>query len=264
MSQNTEPGDAGESVAWRVLGQWPVIALASIVILILTLNPLLTGFLPYVRAGWPAARTAIWLKKVDPWKARGTVGFLFHLCMALFRAGAWAFLSVLVTAIVANVTQQQPDLIPFVIAISIIAFGCCLSSIIGLIGIAMALTHGVRIFVMSNLFTVCHGHFNVARTLEPSVTRTNPVNFLIGIVIATPLLGIWFTAMRYTAPGVRIGEADPTQTILLCLLPVLALFCIAVLYFLSRKIAAQSPAECWGTGVLDSQTSVVNWNQPQD
>ncbi len=256
-----ESQDADVPRAWRFLGQWPTIAMVSIVLLILTLNPLLTGLLPYLRAGWPALRTAFWLKQTDPWTARGTVGFLFHLGMALFRAGACGFVCVLSTVVIANVTQKQPDLRPFIVAILTIAFGCILSSIFGWIGIAIALRHRVRIFVMSNLYSVCHGDFTVATTLGPGITRTNPANYIIGVAAAAPLLAIWFAAMLTTAPGDHVDKIETAPFILLVLLPFLIIACIALVVFLSGRITAQSPGECWGAAMPESEAAVPNWYQ---
>ncbi len=264
MNPEMDSEDAEAPQPTSIFGQWPVIALASIVLLMLTGNPLLTGILPYLKAGWPASKTALWLKRTDPWPARGTVGFLFHLCMALFCAGAWALVCVIGTAVVASITQKQPDLTQFVIAILIIAFGCCLSSLLGGIGIVIALRHRVRIFVKSNLSTVCHGDFTRATTLGPGRIRINPANYIIGVATVAPLLGTWFVAMLMTAPGARIDKVDTTQLILMWLLPVVAATCIAILIFLSARITANSPAECWGAEVPESEEEAPNWYQLRD
>ncbi len=250
--------------AWRCFGQWPMIAMVSIVLLMLTLNPVLTGFLPYLRAGWPALRTALWLKKSDPWKARGTAGLLFHLCMALFCAGVCGLFCVLSTVLVATVTQKQPDLLPFIVAISIIAFACLLSSVFAWIGIAITLLHRVRIFVMSNLYTVCDGDFTVATTLEPKITGINPANYIIGVATATPLLAIWYVVMLTGATGHPADQNETTTFILLGLLPVLAIACVGVVVFLSSRITAQSPAECWGAELPEYEDVAANWYQSTD
>lgn len=179
--------------------------------------------------------------------------------MALFCAGACAFFFVLGTAVVANYLQEKPDLTPVIVAILTILFGCILSSVLGWIGIAIALRNGVRIFVRSNLYRVCHGQFAMAQTLEAGRIRTNPANYIIVVVTAVPLLAIWFMGMLTTVPT-QGNKQDETQAlVLLGLLPVLAIVCIAVVAFLSTRITARSPIECWGADIPEHDEDAANW-----
>ena len=258
MTSPAQPEDSRTSTTWHFLSGWWVIFVVSAVLLMLTLNPLLAGFLPYLRAGWPAARTAFWLKSADSWKARGTVGLLFHLCMALFRAGGSGFLSIVVTVIVAEVTHEQPDLILFAIAVLTIVFGCFLSTILSCFGAVIAVRHGVRIFVSSHLCKICHGDFTEARTLELGSVRTNPGNYILAVATATPMLTIWFVAMLMTMPGPMEKDDNIASFIILCLLPILGSLCIAIVIFLSRRIMAHSPVECWGAEAPESETRAAS------
>jgi len=228
MTFDTPQEDSDVPTGWQVSVPWWAIVVISVALLLVTLNPLLAGFLPYINAGWPAAKTAFWLKSTDPWKARGTVGWLFHLCMALFRAGASGFLWIVVTAIVVAITQEKLDLIPFAIAIGTITFGCFLSTILCWIGVAIALGHGTRVFVASRLYKICRGDFTEAQTLEFGPGRTNPGNYIIAVATATPMLAMWFVAMMTTMPGPLDHEDSLLPLLVLCLLPVLAMLCIAV------------------------------------
>ena len=260
MNPNDTTTESDAPTAWRFLGQWPTIVMVSIVLLMLTFNPLLTGFFPYLRAGWPAMKTAFWLKKEDPWKARGTVGFLFHLCMALFRAGTCALVCVICTGIVASVTQKEPNLIPFMIAMATIVFGCFLSSILAWIGVVIAFLHGIRIFVISNLFAVCHGDFTVTKSLGTGHVPINPANCIIGVATAVPSLTLWFIAMLTTVAEQGNRRNETMTAIILGLLPVLGITCIVMVVFLSSRIMARSPAECWGIDPPESDKNEVSAN----
>lgn len=264
MNPNLSSNEQDERAVWRFFSQWPTIISVSIVVLVLTLNPLLTGILPYLRAGWPALRTAFWLKKSDPWKARGTVGFLFHLCLALFRAGICAFICVLSTAFFSSMIQKEAHLTTLMIAILTILLGCFMSSIIGWIGIVIALRNRVRIFVMSNLHSICRGDFTVAKTLGTGRNGTNPGNYVIAVVTSSSLFAIWFVAMLISVPPQVNGENKTALFILLCLLPVLVITCVILVDFLSKRIMAKSPAECWGVEAPESNKDPANWYQSAD
>lgn len=269
MNQQDGPHleDAGANglTAWRFLGMWRTIAAISIVLLFLTFNPLLSGLLPYLRAGWPAVQTGFWLKMADPWKARGTVGFLFHLCMAGFRAGACGVVCLIVTVIAAEYFNRRPvDMIPMIIALVAILFGCFLSFVLGWLGVAIALRYGVRVFVISNLYERCQGDFDVAKTLLPPPHRTNPANFIVAMSAGVTLLAIWFISMLAILPADWNKEEGILPGILLGLLPVILIACIAVVIFLSKRIIAQSPADCWGAAAPELEEVDSNWYRTTD
>jgi len=246
MTISTEPEDSDPPAPWRLLGQWWFIVVVSLGLLAATLNPIAAGLLPYVKAGWPAARTAFWLKSEDPWKARGTVGLLFHLCMAFFRAGTVGLIWVLLAVFAAAAFHEEPDMVLFIVAILTILFGCLLSTVLCWVGILIALRHHVRIFVFSNLYKVCRGHFSSAGTLESGPLRINPGNYIIAIATVTPMLALWFVAMLLTMPGPGVQEIGVPFQIVFGMLPVLCIVAVAVIVYLSKQIAARSPAECWG------------------
>ena len=241
-----------EGPVWLLLGKWWIVASISIVLFVLTLNPLLAGAFPYVRAGWPAVRTAFWLKFADPWSARGSVGLLFHLCMASFRAGVTGLACVVGSVVAAEMFKQDPNFIQFAVAMIVIVIGCFISFLLGWIGVVIALRHGVRIFVISNLYKICHGNFSNAEHVQTGPTRTNPAHFIVAIAIAVPSLTLWFAAILMTMPlNMNDGDDITVPIVILSLLPVLAIACLIMLIYLSKRIMARSPAECWGAPIPD-------------
>ena len=139
-----------------------------------------------------------------------------------------------------------------------------MSSVIGWIGIAIALRSQVRIFVMSNLYRICRGDFAVAKTIGPGLNGTNPGNYVIAVVTSSSMLAIWFMAMLISIPTRVNGENKTALFILLGLLPVLVIACVVLVAFLSERIMAKSPAECWGAEVPDSEKVTGNWYQSAD
>lgn len=252
---------------WRALSQWPTVILISLVILIGTTNPILTSLLPYLKAAWPAMRTAFWLRSADPWRARGTVGFLFHLCTGLFRAAAVAVLFIVSTMLFAVLLPRQPNVSPSLvapmIAMGAILLSCFVSTICGWSGIVIAIRHQLRIYVVSDLIRRCRGDFNQARQIEPVHNRVNPAKFIICLAIATPALFLWFMAMLIANPS-GTDENVGVLSALLLGLPVLCLACLASIVWISGRVAADSPAQCWGAKVPDDELFISGWHQAAD
>jgi|GEM_PF-6580802 len=265
-----EDEDADEEIRanwslWRFMGKWPMIAAISLGLLFLTFNPLLSGLLPYLRAGWPAFQTAVWLKQSDPWKARGTVGLVFHLCMAGFLAGSCGVACIVGTILVADAFNREPNQVALMIALGAILFGCLLSFIFGWLGVVIAVRHRIRVYVMSNLYQVCRGDFRIAMALPPHVHRTNPANFIIAIAATVPLLALWFVMMLASMPAPGNNEEETKMVLfVLSLLPLVGIMCIAVVVFLSRRIMASSPADCWGADIPTATDEETNWYRAAD
>lgn len=236
----------------------------SIVLLALTYNPLIAGFLPYLKAGWPAVRTGFWLKRVDPWRARGTVGLLFHLCMALFRASLCGLAWLFGTLFYSIATGNEPDMVPGMIALSAIFAGSMLSTLLCWVGIVVAVRHGVRIFVATHLSHICKGDFTVAQTQRQGGVSLNPGRFIVVVATLTPILTLWFAAILTTVTNHWNRPQDPTPMILILLLPFLCLAGILLGAWLAERIMAKSPAECWGAQIPESEKVDTNWYQSAD
>ena len=251
--------DEERKPAWRFLLNWRVIAFVSFLLLLLTQDPVLTGFCPYIRAGWPAVQTAFWLKWGDPWKARGTVGMLFHLCMAGFRAGICGFLFLVVFVIA--FAHQPPNLVSCSIAIGSILGGCLISLVLGAIGVVMAFRHQIRIYVMSNLYARCRGDFELAKTMNAVVQGVNPTSFIVAIATATPLLAAWFALMVIVSAGNQPNQASLSSRLVGYLLPLVVIGSVAVVASVSKRIIARSPHDCWSFPAPEIEETTSTWYQ---
>lgn len=244
-------------------GKWLVVLAISVGIFLLTLSPLLGMVWPYLRAGWPPVRTAWWLRQNDPWPARGKVGFYFHLAMAGFRAGVVGVFMGLVMAIIFSACQNN-NVVPtqFIIGICVVMAGSGLSFVCGWWGTILALRHRVRVFVISNLCERCRADFSQIERVSKLKFMVNPANYVMAVAIVTPALAIWFAAMVATMP--RPGDAKESEIASLmlgCALPGLGVGSIVLLLYLSRRLIALTPHECWGAAVPSSEPSEDNWYQ---
>ncbi len=241
-------------------GKWLVVLAISVGIFLLTLSPLLGMVWPYLRAGWAPVRTAWWLLRNDPWPARGKACFCFHLAMAGFRAGVVGVFMVLVMAII--VAPRQNNVVPtqFIIGICVVMAGVGLSFVFGWWGTILAFRHGVRVFVISNLCERCHAAFSQIERVSKLKFMVNPANYIMAVAIVAPALAIWFAAMVATMPPP--GDAKESELVSLMLgwaLPGLGVCSIVLLFYLSRRLIAQTPHECWGAAVPLSELSEDNW-----
>jgi hypothetical protein len=227
---------------------WLIALGFAIGVFLLTNSPLLAAIYPYLRAGWPAFATGCWLRRVDPWPARGRAAFHFHLAMAGFRAGIAGLLSVVLIALLEQSLQRPADISAVILALSAIMGGVVTSFLFGWLGIITAVRHRVRVFIVSNLKDRCHGDFTQIATLPWRETGLNPVTLVAAVAIVVPMLAVWFIAMlAFTVP--QPGGPNPEPWLLpmlgLCLL-VIPILCVLILAYVSARIIARSPHECWG------------------
>lgn len=242
--------------------KWLGVLALSVGVFLLTMSPILAMAGPYLRAGWPAVRTAWWLRQNDPWRERGIVCFHFHLAMAGFRAGVVGVFMAVVMAIVFS--NRQNNIVPtqFIIGISVVMAGVGLSFVLGWWGTILAYRHGVRVFVISNLRNRCHGDFSQIERVSKSKFMVNPANYVMAVAIVAPALALWFATMLATMP--RPGEDQAHITLPIALvwsLPGLGVCCIVLLIYLSNRVVAFTPHECWGAAVPRSESSDDNWYQ---
>lgn len=234
----------------------------SVGIFLLTLSPVLAMLWPYLRAGWPAVHTAWWLRKNDPWRARGNACFCLHLAMAGFRAGVAGVFMVVVMVIIQSIRQNNAMPAQFVITMCVVLAGIGLSFVFGWWGTILAYRHGVRVFVISNLCDLCHGDFSQIERVSKLRFMVNPANYVMAVAIVAPALAIWFAAMVATMP--RPGEDQKHITLPIALvwsLPGLGVCCIVLLMYLSNRVIAATPHECWGAAVPRGEPSEDTWYQ---
>lgn len=262
MSDDHNSGERADPIANAQ--NWLIVVAISVGVFALTFSPLLAMTLPYLRAGWPAFQTGCWLRKADPWPARGRVGFYFHLAMAGFRAAVVGVFALVLMVVIEQNLQRQADLNQVMIALCVIMAGAGLSFSFGWWGTAIALRNRIRVFVISDLKHFCHGDFFQIVRLPMHKYLVNPANYVMAVAIAAPSLALWFVAMLLAMP--KPGEPDlrglqmSRAMLLLALLPVLGILILALLIFLSGRMIARTPLECWGVAPpVEPSDDRPNW-----
>ena len=217
-------------------------------VFLLTNSPLLAAIYPYLRAGWPSFSTGCWLRRVDPWPARGRAAFYFHLAMSGFLAAAAGVATLVMMVFIEQWLQRPPDLSQIILTMSAIMGGVAISFFFGWLGLITAVRNRVRIFVVSRLKDRCHGDFTQIATMPWRETGLNPATAVATIAIVVPMLILWFIAMLVVSdPRPDAPKTEPwllwTLTLSLLAIPVA---CVSILAYVSCKAIARTPIECWG------------------
>lgn len=245
---------------WPLSTGWLFTVVLSAIVFLLTFNEFLAAAVPYLRTGWPPARTGIWLRFADPWRARGIVGMWFHLAMAGLSAAVAGVAALVLIAFLESRLNRPADLNYVMLVLAVIFSGCAASFVSGWIGIYTALRHGIQMYVVSNLYNYCSGDFSRIASLPMHRYVTNPVNFILAIAIFTPAIIGWCAMLLV------VGSANPAEEYMVWL--VAGIFTVlaigiagASMIFnrVSRRLIAQTPLECWTASVPDSVDNDANW-----
>lgn len=225
---------------------WFAVLAASILIFVVTGNPLLASLLPYLSAARHCTRAAFWLRTVDPFPQRGRACFWFYLATAAWRAASAAFVTVVGFAIVQIVRGIGPNMAVFSQTMIVLLCGLALATLLGLVGVVSALAARVRVFVIPDIHRQATGDFDlvlVAATLRP---RFNHAIFVLASVLIVPVLLVGGTFAALGADG--RGPNAPNSLMgslglgVVMLGPVVML---PVYLVLSQRVVAATPAICW-------------------
>ena len=276
------PSDSGEDSSSRSGLLWWLVALCTAVVLHLLIGyALFVAALPCAQAAWKSFRCGFWLRRADPVAARGRACWWFSMAVGCWKAAATAFVLVLVLFAIGVWRDKQLDaqrqgrrpgpeeqairdrMEREVISASLIVpTGACLCTLIGMVSIVVALRGKVRVWAHPSLRQRCHGDFNrlrdYARPRRSSPNRPindvaalralGPFNHVIFVVAISLLL---VPACLGTGYMMWYGYNHPkdAQNMPLAIGFSLVfggpLAMIPVYAFLSSRIIARVPAECW-------------------
>jgi len=224
---------------------WLLTIAVAVVLFLLTRNPLMASILPYLRAGWPAFRSALWLRRYDPLAGRGRTCLWFYLATAGWKAGTAALLTVLALRVLQDISGQGVDTTKLVPAAVIVFGGVLRSVLLGVIGIASALFRRVRVFVIPNICSLCHGQFQATSTVASQRHRFNHAIFIVATSLVLPVVATGVGLL------VAFSFANPNK---FPVVPAVAGFgliglgpfaMIPVYGYCSSRIIARTPRECW-------------------
>jgi hypothetical protein len=286
-------GDEVQDVAGRPAGRWsavlswPLLVLLGWLLFELTAQPGLGAAVLCVKFGWNDFRTAWWLRRRDPWRARGRACFWTCLASGCGRVGFTAFLVVSVCVGLAP-TPGRPGRpggaangVPaeFLIGLIIGFVGGLLMLLTAGRGLWLAWRHGVRVWVSPAIHQARRWDLwppsaagrqpdNMAGCLViwlRTVTfgpAGNQLDNTAGCLVIWLLVALLMVAFSLLVFGLVFLVPQPGQDAgALCLLGVLLVFLIGgpvvillLMDYLRGHVLARYPEECWPAAALGHRT----------
>jgi len=247
------PSDSGEDSSSRSGWlYWLLAVCAAVVLHLLVGYALFVAALPCALAAWKSFRCGFWLLRSDPVAARGRACCWFCLAVGCWKATATALAVVLILMGIEIMTglriPVQQALKEANFALLIMAVGVSLSTLIGIIAIALALRGKVRVWVHPGLRQRCHGEYAYVAecALSYRYRQMNHAVSVLALSVLFPLaaagtgLLMW---LGYNHPNNNAPAVLNLIGFLLLLAGPLAM--IPVYLFLSSRIIARVPADCW-------------------
>jgi hypothetical protein len=231
-------------------------------IFLLTSNTLLAIAMPFLHAGWPAARTAFWLLRSDPWRARAWAMFFFELGMAGLLASCCGFVMMTTGLMLESLFQQAPNIDEMIPAMLAMLIGLLVSFAMGWIGTFIAWWYGVKVFVSFDLHRRCNGDFSRITELTPqSFGGMNSGNFILAIAIGLPSIIVWCALLVWAIPAIVPAGFEKVAPFIFVSVVVGSI--VAKVIYLSNKVIARSPYECWGVVPPKSAERADTWYQTE-
>jgi bifunctional DNase/RNase/predicted permease len=226
--------------------------LAATVLYLVTNNPLIAAILPCLHGSWNTARTGLWLLKTDPCRSRARICFAFYVAAACWKAAGAALGTVMVFILVERFVGLPPNMDELAAIMIVLAGGTVLNTLLGLAAVGAALRGRVRVWVHPRLRAAARGNLGVAARLSPRVAGFNHAVFVIATALVFPPIIAGTIGLAVFTVGQNCNQGESIARIIGGLVvlfggPLAMIPCYA---WLSSRIIARSPRECWPELIL--------------
>lgn len=233
---------------------WLLLLAAAWLVFELTANPALAAVVACGKFGWNDFRTGWWIRRTDPYRARGSTCFWFLLASGMWKiTGTAIVLTFVLSSAVAAQQQGQPGGAQmnqlFGVLLFLMVFGPFLSTGATLLAIAFAWRMGVRIWIDRTL----HWHRR-NRVWPPRPWGENSIHRQITLSLGLVLLisTIVVIAVAFSRqPLPAMGEQIRVLTFAGSLVGGAA----ATLWLrerILRDVCARYSEECWMAGSIET------------
>jgi hypothetical protein len=231
-----------ESLGWPLFGTALIVGVA---VYFATENAVVGAVLPALVAGQRLFAAGIWILRRDDDRTRARICFAFYLAAAFWAGGAAAFVSVLCFAAITIATGADPTTEEIAATMLTLAAAVVLNTLIGLGATFAAKKHGIRVWVHPRLKTQCDGLSESITPLELRHYGVNHAIFVVATSIMFPVVSMACGALVHLmAEGPN--EAPPASAwVALGLTLGGPIGLIPVYAWVSSKIVARTPQECW-------------------
>jgi hypothetical protein len=237
---NDTDGDATRQ-GWHPAVTWSGLLVAALLVYELTHQPALGVAALCVKFGWQDFKTARWLRRYDPWRARGSACWWMYLGWGLLKVvfaaqvvtAAIGFVAVCILVMMGNGAFGRQIELAAMGAMVTFVVGMGLCFLATLTTLKLAHQHRVSLWLNSS---VSYGRrHKVWPPFDPELESRNCL---------VCLAGAFFMGLAFSAPLVAVVLPDMHE---LCICVLIGSFVVAVRLFwlMSRHIIASSPDECW-------------------
>jgi hypothetical protein len=208
----------------------------AVVLLLVTDNVAVAAALPSINAGRNSFRCGLWVLSTDQRHARARVCAAFLFATSCWKAAAAALVSVIVFVTMFHLNGNPPNMDRFAVTMTVLAAGLSLTTIAGLAATLAAAMTDIRVWVHPRLRELVQGELKNAVHLAPGLYFNHAV-FVVATSIGLPATSL--SALLITTP--RSGAVTATAII------GGAMTAIICYWWLSSRMIAQDPAECWSS-----------------
>lgn len=213
-------------------------------------DPVLGASVAFVDAAWDSVSTGRWLRKADPHKSRVTACGVFYFATGCWKGAAASLITIILFAVVTsgehlpNVHEIAPTLVALLV-------GVVTSTLLGYRAIYAAMRHRVRVWVHPRLRDKVDGDLRHAGQLTTREAGFNHAIFVVATTMFFPVVAI-VTGLLIAVTATPEKNQDLTiGYVLVGLMFGAPVALIPVYVWLSSRIIARTPQECWAD--LDPQ-----------
>lgn len=228
---------------------WPILLAIGVIVYAVTKNVFLGALLCSLRAGWPVVQSWRVIRAVDRLPRRRRVLFLFYCATACWRTAASALISILVFILFDKALGHKVDFDHITATLLVLFGGIVFNTVIGLAGVICAVASGQRVWVNPTLFKMVKRWARTRDEAEFARPRFNYVIFTIGTAVSLPSLIPGLVLLSF------VGQAGQALYVNLGFVLLLLGFPIAIAsyFYLSHRIVAWTPNDCWPEGFFSAR-----------
>jgi hypothetical protein len=255
-----------ERSRWRFPVSWSLLLLVGWLLYEATTQPALAVVTICLKFGWSDFKTASWLRRADPIRARGRAYFWMHVASGFWKTAVTALVPMFTLPLIIDALGGQKPApvngppVHFIGATLTAIGGFLLSALTTAVAVTIAWRHDVRLWLNRAIHRDCRE--NNWPPLHALAGQPNNVGrLLLAMVftflfpVLTPVL-IWVAVALAPAAGNKANGATWFSVVFTGGLMALACAIAGGRQLLVRKIAAWSPVECWpeAYGSIDEAT----------
>ncbi|MEO1996281.1 MAG: hypothetical protein ABGZ17_13515 [Planctomycetaceae bacterium] len=227
------PTDPTTGKWWRRRGfvAWFLIGTA---LFLLTDSPIAGAMLPAIYAGSRSYNTALWLLHTDSRPVRAQICCAYFVATAFWQGAACALVNVIGFGMLSSALDQPPNAQQIGGVLMTLLGGILLTTVAGLVTSLVALATKVRVWVNPALRALINDNLDAVGNL-PENPGLNYATFVLVTSVTVPVLAPWgfiLTVWQGPFAVLAMGVCVPLSSIL-------------AFTFMSKRIIANHPAECW-------------------